>query len=116
MKRQLFLAVAAAGLVAGCGEQNSSAPGTNAPSGSTPLTAPVDYLSAAGKAKQSAARTVDTAALNQAIQMFNVEHGRYPKDLDELVQKQFIPKIPDPPYGSKIVYDASKGEAKVVKQ
>jgi len=80
------------------------------------LTAPVDYLSAAGKAQQSAVKTVDVTSVNQAIQLFNVERGCYPKDLNELVQEKFIAKIPAAPYGMKIVYDANSGKASVVKQ
>ena len=59
---------------------------------------------------------MDTTSLNQAIQMFNVEHGRNPKDLNELVEKKFIPKIPDAPRGMKLQYDATAGKVKVVPQ
>ena len=55
-------------------------------------------------------------SVNQAIQLFNVERGRYPKHLNELVQEKFIAKIPAAPYGMKIVYDANSGKASVVKQ
>lgn len=106
-------------LLTGCGEK-SNPPGqaTNAAasSGSSPLTAPVDYLGAVGKAQQSAVKTVDTASLNQAIQLFNVDKGRNPKDLNELVQEKFIPKLPAAPYGMKLEYDAQTGKVKVVKE
>ena len=52
----------------------------------------------------------------EAIQQFNIGEGRYPKDLDELAQKQYIPKIPTPPYGYKIDYNAADGSVKVVPQ
>jgi hypothetical protein len=61
-------------------------------------------------------KTVDVASLNQALQLFNVQEDRFPKDLNELVEKKYIPKIPDAPYGMKIVYDAKAGNVKVVKQ
>ena len=99
-------------LLAGCGD-NSSKSGS---SGGSPLTAPVDYLNSATKAEQSAVKTVDTTALKSAIDMFNVQEGRYPKDLNELVEKNYIPKIPTPPFGTKIVYDATTGTVKVEKQ
>jgi len=73
-------------------------------------------VGALGKAQQTAIKTVDTTFLNQAIQMFSVEHGRNPKDLNELVEGKFIPKIPDAPYGMKLEYDAAAGKVKVVKQ
>jgi hypothetical protein len=129
MNTLLPLAIAA-GLLAGCGEKSAdTAQPTNAPA-STPaaattnapasggglLTAPVDYLAAVSKAQQSAVKTVDVASLNQAIQTFNVEEGRYPKSLDELVEKKIIGKLPAVPYGMKYVYDASSGQVKVVRQ
>ncbi len=102
--------------VAGCGEKKNAPPaGTNtASSESSPLTAPVDYLGAVAKAKQTAEKTVDIASLNQAIQMFRVEQGRNPKDLNELVAEKNIPRLPEAPYGMKIVYDAASGTVKVV--
>ena len=106
-------------LLAGCSNQNdkssASTGATNAP-GSNPLNAPSDYLGAIVDAKQRAVKTVDTVSLDQAIQNFSVEHGRYPKDLDELVQTKTISKLPDPPYGMKFVYEASNGSVKIEKQ
>ena len=104
--------------LAGCGQdQPKSNPSTNSSTSSgNPITAPVDYLGTLAKGKISAEKTVETAALNQAIQMFSVQEGRYPKNLEELVAKQYIPKIPEPPYGTKIIYDANAGSVKIVKQ
>src|SRR6266705_2539741 len=104
-------------LIAGCGDKSSSGAGTNATSsGGSIATAPADYLNAAVKGQQKAVKVVDTASLNKAIQLFNVEKGRYPKDLNELVQEKFIPQIPDVPYGTKLVYDAASGKVSVVKE
>jgi hypothetical protein len=118
MKQSLCLSLAASLVLIGCGESSTKSPQpTNgAASGSSPLSAPADYLGALGKAKQTAVKTVDTTSLNQAVQMFNVENGRNPKDLNELVEKKFIPKIPDAPYGMKLDYDATSGKVKVVPQ
>ena len=113
------LSVLTTSLLLGCGEKSDkpATGATNAASGGgSPLTAPVDYLRAVGKAQQSAVKTVDTASLNQAIQLFNVEKGRNPKDLDELVREKFIPQIPAAPYGTKLVYDAGAGKVSVVKE
>ena len=105
-------------LLLGCEQKSQSSGGgtTNTSSGGSVLTAPVDYLRAAGKAQQSAVKTVDTTSLNQAIQLFNVEKGRNPKDLDELVREKFIPQIPAAPYGTRLVYDAGAGKVSVVKE
>ena len=118
MKTFIFLSVAAGLLLAGCGEKTDKpAPATNATSSSgSPLTAPVDYLGALDKAQKTATKTVDTAAINQAIQLFQVDKGRNPKDLKELVDEKFLSRIPDAPYGYKIIYDANAGVVKVVKQ
>jgi hypothetical protein len=118
MKRPCFLSLAASLLLIGCGQSNEK-PGqpTNAAAGgSSPLSAPADYVGALGKAQQLAVKTVDTTSLNQAIQMFGVENGRNPKDLNELVEKKFIPSIPAAPYGMKLEYNAAEGKVKVVKQ
>lgn len=118
MKTSFCISLAASLLLIGCGGSSDKPPQTTngAASGSSPLSAPADYVGALGKAQQTAVKTVDTASLNQAIQMFNVENGRNPKDLNELVEKKFIPKIPAAPYGMKLEYDAATGKVKVVKQ
>ena len=118
MKMLSCFALAASLFLAGCGQSpdKPAQPTNGAASGSSPLTAPADYVGALGKAQQSAVKTVDVSSLNQAIQLFNVENGRYPKDLNELVESKFIPKIPEAPRGMKLEYDATAGKVKVVKQ
>jgi len=105
-------------ILVGCSDSSqtaTTASTTNASSGS-PVTAPVDYLNAIAKGKQSAEKTIDTTSLDKAIQMFGVDKGRNPKDLNELVQQKYIPRIPDAPYGTKLVYDANSGTVTVQKQ
>jgi hypothetical protein len=118
MKQSFCLSLAVSLFLMGCGESPNppGQPTNGAAAGSSPLSAPADYVGALGKAQQTAVKTVDTTSLNQAIQLFNVEHGRNPKDLNELVEKKFSPKIPDAPYGMKLEYDAVAGKVKVVKQ
>jgi hypothetical protein len=116
MKTSCLFPLALAALLVGCGKEATPAdPSTNA-AASNPLDAPGQYLSGLAKGQQNAVKTVDTTALNQAIQLFQVDKGRYPKDLNELVAEKFIPKIPEPPAGMMIVYDASSGTVKIVKQ
>jgi hypothetical protein len=117
MKTSLLIAAALGALLAGCGEKSDQpAPSTNAATGDgNPLNAPANYLGGLAKGQQSAVKTVDVSSLNQAIQLFNVQEGRFPKDLNELVEKKYIPKIPEAPHGMKIVYDANAGSVKVVK-
>jgi hypothetical protein len=118
MKTPFCFCLAASLLLVGCGKSSDkpALPTNGSASGSSPLSAPADYVGALGKAQQTAVKTVDVSSLNQAIQLFNVENGRYPKDLNELVESKFIPKIPDAPRGMKLDYDATAGKVKVVKQ
>ena len=118
MKRSFCLSVTASLLLIGCGQSNDQPgqPTNGAAGGSSPLSAPADYVGALGRAQQTAVKTVDTTSLNQAIQMFNVDNGRNPKDLNELVEKKVIPSIPAVPYGMKLEYDAVEGKVKVVRQ
>jgi ABC-type Fe3+-hydroxamate transport system substrate-binding protein len=118
MKTMFCFSVAAGLLLVGCGENSkkSPQPTNGAASGSSPLSAPADYVGALGKAQQTAVKTVDVTSLNQAIQLFNVDQGRNPKDLNELVEKKFYPKLPDAPRGMKLQYDATAGKVTVVKQ
>ncbi len=111
-------------VLSGCAKSQTpgtQAGGTNAPAtnaaapGQNPLTAPADYLGAAAKAQKTAVRVVDTVSLNQAVQLFNVQEGRYPKDLNELVTEKYLPHIPAAPAGSKITYNPQTGEVKVVR-
>ncbi|MDD5139619.1 MAG: hypothetical protein PHY43_05075 [Verrucomicrobiales bacterium] len=122
MKTHLLILAAATALFAGCGDDSSKKTTTNAATNAeprydtgNPLTAPADYIGALGQAKKHAEKVIDVSYINQAIQMFNVQEGRNPKDLQELVPN-YIAKIPDAPIGMKIVYDATAGTVKVVKQ
>ncbi|HLH57239.1 MAG TPA: hypothetical protein VKY92_26905 [Verrucomicrobiae bacterium] len=120
MKAPRYLALASALILCACDQKpdsSTAAGSTNASNnGTTPLNAPGGYLGALQKGHQAAVTTVDTTSLDKAIQMFAVDNGRNPKDLNELVQQKYIPKIPDAPYGTKIVYDANSGSVKIVKQ
>jgi hypothetical protein len=99
-------AILAATLLPGCGEksvtQNQS---PNAADVNNPLV----------NAKRTADKTIDVSYINQAVQLFNVQEGRNPKTLDELVPK-YIAQIPTPPLGYKINYDATSGNATMVRE
>jgi hypothetical protein len=98
----------------GCGKKEGTEARSTNTAGGNPLTAPVDYLGAAAKAKKSSEKTIDTIAINQAIALFQVSEGRFPRDLNELVTEKYMPKLPEPPYGMKIVYDPSRGQVQIV--
>jgi hypothetical protein len=118
MKSTAFLSLVALILVTGCKPSDSSqtASSTDTNSSGGVLHAPADYIEGLGRAKQNAGKTVDVASLNQAIGLFQVDKGRFPKDLDELVQQGYLKKMPEVPYGMKLDYDPATGQVKVVNQ
>lgn len=106
-----FLAATILFLLVGCGD--SSAPASGSSSGN-PVTAPVDYLEAVNKGKKNSIKVANLASVKQAVQMFYAEEERYPKDLNELISKQYIPALPEPPYQMKYTYNATNGEVKII--
>jgi hypothetical protein len=99
------LVIAAAVALCGCGkEDNSSSSG-----GGGALSAPAGYVGALAKGQQIATKNIDLASLNQNIQLFNAQEGRFPKDLDELVQSHYLPALPTPPAGMKLAYNPADG-------
>jgi len=128
----------AALLVTGCGkkqsspsdQKNTNSPteqsGTNAAaapkteeketSSGNPITAPVDYLGAVANAQQASIKKIDLAYVEHAIQQFNAQEGRNPKDLDELIKERYLTKLPAAPYGMRIQYDAASGKVRVIKK
>ena len=105
-----MLAVSAMVLSAGCTDSKSPA-STNAISN----TNPADINNPLVNAKRTADKTIDVSYLNQAVQLFNVQEGRFPKTLDELTPK-YVAQLPTPPLGYKLNYDAEKGEVTVVRE
>jgi hypothetical protein len=118
-----FCLLALAGLsLVGCSKENPPTP--SAPAATTnksaafenPLNAPADYGKALVNAQKNATKTVDLASLTKAIDMFQVDKGRFPKDLQELVAGKYIGQIPPAPAGMRIVYDPNTGTVKAVNQ
>ncbi len=109
--------VAAALVMGGCGKEQNSPPPAAAPApAATPANAPAGYIGALARGQQVAIKTVDVASLNENVRLFNVQEGRNPKDLDELVTKQYLGALPHPPAGMKFVYDAVQGKVTVAPQ
>jgi outer membrane PBP1 activator LpoA protein len=106
--------IAAAAVLAGCGDKSGSSP-QGANSVNTATNGFEGYVNSLGQAQKSADKTIDVSYLNQAVQQFNVQEGRYPKTLEELTPS-YVAKIPEVPVGYKLDYDATKGEVKVVPQ
>jgi hypothetical protein len=109
-----FISIAVAALLAGCGNKSGSSPqGTNAVNRATNGFG--GYVNSLGQAQKNMTKTIDVSYLNEAIQQFNVQEGHYPKTLQELTPN-YVAKLPTPPYGYKLDYDANSGTVKVVSQ
>jgi hypothetical protein len=113
--QSVFIFTAAAVLAAGCGDSSKkTAQAVNAVS--NVVDAPLNYISAVGQAQKYSEKQIDLAYVNQAIQQFQAGEGRLPKDLNEMVEMHYLGKVPDAPFGYKIVYDATNGTIQVVKK
>ena len=108
-------------LFTGCSKEEKSTaspekPEASAKSRDSIATAPLDYLDRVGKAGQSMEKKIDTVALNSAVELFYAQEGRFPKDLNEIVEKKYLGKLPTPPFGMKLQYDPKEGKVTVVKE
>ncbi len=112
-------------LLTGCPEKRrpaGSAAPANAPASgssntkSTPTaTGPLaDYAHNLMNAEKKATEVTGLAAIEQALNQFNVIEGRYPKSLDELVAMRYMVKIPPAVRGERFIYDPSNGSIKSV--
>jgi hypothetical protein len=113
MKTSFLLSVALAMLLTGCGKDSTATKAVNTVS--NVVDAPLNYVGAVVEAQKHAEKVIDVSYINQDIQLFNASEGRYPKDLQEMIPN-YLGKIPDAPYGYKIVYDTNTYTVKVVKQ
>ena len=118
MKALSLVSLGLAAFLVGCNKSGSTSTATPPATGTaqTDTNKPLDVGGQILQMKKGSDAKIDTTALTSAINQFNIGEGRYPKDLDELVQKQYIPKIPTPPYGYKIDYNAADGSVKVAPQ
>ena len=110
MKFPLIAVAIAALLLGGCGKSDSGGAAGGTANDAT------DAAGAMARSQAKAIDTVDVTSLDKAIQIFNVNEGRFPKDLNELVQAKLIGHIPDAPTGKKIAYDPATGKVSIVPQ
>ena len=82
-------------------------------SSGNPLTAPVDYIGAVGKAKKSSEIKVNLANIQNAVKQFKAVEGRNPKSLSELLTEGYFSRPPRPPRGMKYTYDPKTGQVGV---
>lgn len=75
----------------------------------TPLNAPEKYGETMGKAMKRSKVLTEVLPLKQTIDAFYIQEGRYPKSLQELVDRGYIKELPKLPEGKKFVYDSKTG-------
>jgi len=114
MKTTCFLILLAGCFLISCGKKDASKAQNTSTSSGNPVTAPVDYLGAVVRAKQTAQKTVGLVGLQQTILTFQAQEGRLPKDLNELVGPNYLSSLPEAPLNSKFDYNPATGEVKVV--
>ncbi len=115
MKTFLLLPLAAAFLLAGCGEKASQKTTQAVNAVSNVVDAPLNYVDAVVQAQKHAENVIDVSYINQDIQMFNASEGRYPTSLEELIPN-YLGKMPDVPHGYKLVYDTNTYTVRTVRQ
>jgi hypothetical protein len=115
MKISLLILAVAGLFLTGCGDNASKKTTQTINAVSNVVDAPLNYIGAVVDAKKHAENVIDVSYINQDIQMFNASEGRYPKDLQELIPN-YLGRMPDVPYGYKLVYDTNTYTVKAVPQ
>jgi hypothetical protein len=114
MKKFLLVLPAAGVLLTGCDKASKkTTQAFNAVS--NVVDAPLNYVGAVVQAQKYAEKVIDVSYINQDIQMFNASEGHYPKDLQELIPN-YLGKMPDVPYGYRLVYDTNTYTVSAVRQ
>jgi hypothetical protein len=78
-------------------------------------TAPADDLNTAAKSQKRAVKTADITAMNKAVESFYVQEGRFPKDLMELVEKNYLPRLPLLPDKAGWDYNTNYGVVSILR-
>ncbi len=121
MNKLAIILVAMGLAMTGCGkkaETPQKPPATNAPSTSETSSSSgssLDYLGAINRAQKVAVKTIDLASIKKAIELFNAQEERFPKDLNELVTTHYLQELPKLPRGMVYNYDPKTGNIQVLK-
>lgn len=110
MKATALVAPLVVVLLVGCNDSNPAGrPAQSAPSAD-------DYLKSAARSQKQAVKAVDIVAINKAVETFYFQVGRFPRTLEELVDKDIMRSIPLPPPGVKFNYDTNTGIVSIEKE
>lgn len=76
--------------------------------------APEQYIRTTLGVGENAKAILGTTAIQKAIDMFQLQKGRWPSSLAELQKEGFLAQIPEAPVNKKFSYDAGTGKVTVV--
>jgi uncharacterized lipoprotein len=65
--------------------------------------------SAENKTEPRTIKASDITALNKTLESFYIREGRFPTNLNELVERQYIPRLPLLPENTTWDYDTNSG-------
>jgi hypothetical protein len=121
--------LALAGLVwaTGCVERREPAGQAGAQDSGAPAAAPASapsqpqpsvegYLRNLADAPGRTQRQLDLAQLQRAVEAFSAAEGRRPQSLQELVDENYLPRLPAAPTGQRLTYDPQTGRVGLVAQ
>ena len=95
--------------LAACGKKSAPSSGENL----NPANAIEKYGGVMGKTYKRAKGFDSLLSLKHDITSFQVEQGRWPSALQELVEKGYTKELPQPPEGMSFVYDPQNGSIRL---
>lgn len=107
-----FFLLIALFLLAGC-ERNQAAAPLGSSQAEVGEEAHPDHAAAALEAEREAETRVALLIVTEAVKGFRVIEGRFPEDLQEVVDRGFMHSLPELPGEGRFSYDAKAGEVSV---
>ncbi len=81
--------------------------------GLTPMNAVEKYGGVMSKTLKKSKAMDDVLYMKNKINTFQIQEGRYPNSLNELVEKGYLDNLPEPPKGMAFHYEPSTGKVDV---
>jgi len=79
----------------------------------TPMNAVEKYGGVMSKTLKKSKAMDGMMYIKNKINTFQMQEGRYPSSLNELVEKRYLDKLPEPPKGMTFNYDPATGNIDV---
>ena len=75
---------------------------------------PANYVRGALESGDKAKGKLGIVTLERGIKTFQIQEGKNPASLQQLVKKGFVSSVPPAPVGKKYSYNAKTGKVKIV--